>query len=74
MGSDDTPEFTFDSLIEFNAHVQSERVGWHPTVESEYTESYSSIAAIISKYGEMAVVALLALAQDCIVNPDSSVT
>jgi hypothetical protein len=61
---------TFDSLIEFNAHIASERPSWRPNEESIYSDSYGLISQIVSKHGEMAVVALFAIAQECIKDPE----
>ena len=60
----------FDSLIDYNAFIVSERPGWSAEVEDSYQQSYNAITAIVSHSGEMAVVALFAVAQDCIIDTD----
>ena len=60
----------FDSIIEYNAFVASERPQWAESMEQKYSDSYNQIASIISAQGEMAVVALFAIAQESIKDHD----
>lgn len=62
----------FDSLIEFNSFIASERPGWSQDREKLYSDSYNKIAGIVSSSGEMAIVALFAIAQDCIKDQDAT--
>ena len=57
---------TFDSLIDFNAFIDTERIAWDADTEAKYIAAYNNIAAIVSGDREMAIVALFAVAQDCI--------
>lgn len=60
----------FDSIPEFNKYPQSERPTWSLEMEADYVASREAIAKAISDFGDMGIVALFSVAEDCICVPD----